>query len=81
MLALLMFLAVAHPVEPPQPQWAFELTIRAAGHEWTMRMPVDEYLTCEEMRDTWLTEGPRDTEEFSSDSDCVDVSASLGPRS
>ncbi|HYE70616.1 MAG TPA: hypothetical protein VD932_03735 [Aquabacterium sp.] len=71
--AVLLFLSMVSPTEPAQPQdaWVFELVIRTAGQEWTMRMPVDEYLTCEELRDVWLTDGPRDTEDFSSESDCV----------
>ncbi len=76
MLATLMlFLSLARSIQPTEPptQWAFELVIRAAGQEWTMRIPLDEYLSCEEMRDVWLTDGPRDTEEFESETDCVQI--------
>lgn len=73
---LMMFLALSRPAveltttKPAQP-WALELTIEAWDQRITLRLPAATDLECEELRDTWLVDGPRDREGFRSSVECV----------
>lgn len=76
MLALILFLATALPTQPPadEPEsWTLELVIDAWDQRITLSVPADSYVECEELRDSWLVEGPKDREGWESKADCVEI--------
>lgn len=69
-----LFLSIAQPAPPAKPEpeeWILQVAIETGGQRFVMRMPAEDYLECEDLRDAWLVDGPRDREGFRSEADCV----------